>query len=465
MKPTQPYGRMIAVGLIAAGLLLTLGLVQAAGGLSRQPGEVEPALNVSKQSPPSARRVIPTLQLVAQARSGSQPSAPCAAGELCAPHAGRALAPTGQDFLIAQGTTDLLRPMVAAGGMVVWYSQGADGMDVFGLRIGQGGSVGDKPMLIAGGAGDQTIPAIAVNKAGGYLVVWQQRQGNGGDLYARYLASDGRPQGDPFAIVTAEGDQLRPSIAYVPASDTFLVAWQDARAGGPPDVYARLVPSGSGSTPGTEFVVSDVLGNHLIPTAACETGKPVCLVVWQDDRNVMAQGTDVYGRLVDVARNAVMGEEIAVAVEPEYQFSPEVAFNPVSAEYMVVWNDNISARRVSRTGQPLGDQISISRESPFQYKPAVAVGTDGSYLIVWEDLRDVTNGATKIYGQWLSPSGALAGPNFALSTDPRNQYSPSLTFSARAGGGAFLAAWEDARGGSGHLAVYGQWILSAAGGQ
>ena len=371
--------------------------------------------------------------------------------------------PLSEEFPIVRGPDDLLRPAVANGELMVWYGQGDEGLDIFGLRLQLDESSGEhtqgEPFLIAGAPGDQAVPAVASSAAdGSYLVVWHSQRSSGADsdVYARYLDADGHPRGDFFAISAAEGDQLRPDVAYAPHADTFVVVWQDDRAGNDVDLYARLVPAG-GPPLGEEFVVSSAFSDQLIPAVACETERSRCLVVWMDDRHNSFFYTDIMSRLVDAASGEALGDKIDVAVEQWYQDSPTVIYNPVSAEYLVVWNDDISCRRVSRDGQPQGaNRIDVSLESPFQWKPAVAVDSNGQYLIVWEDGRNQDSRGTDIYGQWLSPDGVPLGVNFALSTDGHNQYWPALTFDPHTGD--YFAVWEDERDG-GAIALYGQ-VLS-----
>jgi hypothetical protein len=241
---------------------------------------------------------------------------------------------------------------------------------------------------------------------------------------------------------------------------------------GDPNIHARSVPSfrtsqlGDGELPlGDEFVISAAAGGQYIPTIACETDRPYCLVAWQDNRNAEWLFTDIMGYLVRADTGSTIGDEIQVAAESDFQYSPVVAFNPVSSEYLVVWDDDISCRRVSRDGQLLGRKIYVSLESPHQYKPAVAVGEDGTYLIVWEDLRNLNDRLADIFGQWLSSTGQPQGANFALSEDPNNQYSPTVVAGQGWGQESFLILWEDDRTSEAILSLYGRWLPVGSGGE
>ena len=374
----------------------------------------------------------------------------------------RSRLPLSGEFPVVQSANDLLRPAIANGELLVWYAQGEAGLDVFGLQLelddSSDGYIEGDPFLIDGSPGDQAVPAIAASTAdGNYLVVWHSEQnGTGTDIYARYLDAEGNPQGASFAISAAEGDQFRPDVAYSPDADTFIVVWQDDRVGNDIDLYARPVPASQGSALGEEFVVSSAFSDQLIPGVACEAGGTRCLAVWMDDRNNDFFYTDIMGRLIDAASGEALGDKIDIAVEQWYQDSPAIIYNPVSAEYMVVWNDDISCRIVSRDGQPYGaGRTDVSLESPFQWKPALAVDENGQYLVIWEDGRNQDNRGTDIYGQWLSPSGVPLGANFALSTNGHDQYWPALTFDPNTG--KYFAVWEDKRD-NGTIGLYGQML-------
>lgn len=380
--------------------------------------------------------------------------------------------PTGEDFPIVQGAGHIFRPALDGREVVVWYARGEDGLDIWGLQLGEDGRArGDQfPFLISGGVGDQAVPAVASSvKGGNHLVVWhtQPSRNADSDVHARYLDSQGRPQGAPFPISAAEGDQLRPAVAYAPAGEAFVVVWQDDRTGNGFDLYARLAPAtdrgaGRGAAGGQEFIVSSAPGDQLIPAIACETDEPRCLVVWMDNRNASVFDTDVLGRLIDVVTGEAIGDEIDVAVARWYQDSPAVVYNPVSGEYMVVWNDDISCRRVSRNGRPQGAKIDISLESPFQYKPAISVNAAGNYLVVWEDGRNQPDHGTDIYAQWLSPAGLPIERNFAISNDHHNQYTPALIFDPQAQ--VFFVVWADDRRND-NLVLYGRRLSHASPGQ
>jgi len=64
--------------------------------------------------------------------------------------------------------------------------------------------------------------------------------GEGQDLYRQVVGGEGELVGENEVLVTASGDQTFPAAAGGNASGSYLLAWQDGRAG-PEAIYTRLL--------------------------------------------------------------------------------------------------------------------------------------------------------------------------------------------------------------------------------
>ena len=102
---------------------------------------------------------------------------------------------------------------------------------------------------------------------------------------------------------------------------------------------------------------------------------------------------------------------------------PDVAYNSVSDNYLVVWGDyslspmGVSGRLVSSDGAIAGSQSRISETSAYAVMPSVAYNsTDNEYLVVWIDQR----GGDLIYGRRVSAAGAPVGASFQISSSPQS---------------------------------------------
>src|SRR6185295_2885408 len=120
--------------------------------------------------------------------------------------------PLGDPFLVNSFADDRqYGPAVAvtnaAGDFVVlWqsYDQDGDGMGIFGQRYaGDGTRLGDEFQVNEFTTGSQVTPAVAVDGAGNFVVVWQSddygeggaQDGSYGGIFGRRYANDGTPLG------------------------------------------------------------------------------------------------------------------------------------------------------------------------------------------------------------------------------------------------------------------------------
>lgn len=140
-----------------------------------------------------------------------------------------------------------LFPRVAYGNnhfLVVWqrgrsYFQGPNA-DIVALLLDDSGTPVKGPFRIASSAHPQEQPQVAFHN-NTFLVVWQDfRNGRDWDIYAARISTDGKPlEADGFMIAGGKGNQALPAIA---AGDRdFLVAWQDFSDGAFYKIHASLV--------------------------------------------------------------------------------------------------------------------------------------------------------------------------------------------------------------------------------
>ncbi len=101
-------------------------------------------------------------------------------------------------------------------------------------------------LTVCAAPGAQLAPALVRDAWDGVIVAWQDARGGGYDIYAARIAGDGSvvpgwtPQGTP--VCTAAGDQTVPALVSDGAGGA-LVVWQDSRSG-TPAIYAQRVSDG-----------------------------------------------------------------------------------------------------------------------------------------------------------------------------------------------------------------------------
>ena len=120
----------------------------------------------------------------------------------------------------------------------------------------------------------QTLPDVAEDKAGDFVIVWQSDQSNSEPaIEARYYKSTGAAVGGLLTVNTTTGSvQATPRVAMDAAGD-FVVTWasfQNPTTGY--DVYARIY-SHSVVASGAPFKVNQTeTGWHMTPDVGMDAG-------------------------------------------------------------------------------------------------------------------------------------------------------------------------------------------------
>ncbi len=391
-------------------------------------------------------------------------------------------------------------PSVAFDGtnyLVVWSDgRRGSGTDIYGARVSPAGSVLDPSGLVLSSSSVfnllKSAPAIVFDGTN-YLIVWDEKTGFTGpaNLLGLRVSPAGTPLGSPFTVSDATGNQLAAALAF--DGTNALAVWQDDRSGAGSDIYAtRISPAGVVLDPGG-IAVSTQAATQASPTVAF-TGSAY-LIAWEDYRNQLTTGIDLYGARVSQGGAVLDGSALPLVEAASTQAQPALA--SVGSQYLLAWQDlragslDVYAARVAGTGavldapgvqvaaapgtqsmvavasnstqalitwsddrtadiigarvdastaltvlDPAGFTVSLSANS--ETSPAVAF--DGTnHLVVWQDNRG--NGFD-IYGVRVSGSGTVLDPaGFVISAASGHQRNPAVSFD----GTNYLVAWEDTR--------------------
>lgn len=161
---------------------------------------------------------------------------------------------------------------------------------------------------------------------------------------------------------------------------------------------------------------------------------------------------------------------ITVSSDSGEQGWPQVAYNHVADEYLVVWEDyrrtgdwsdsDIYGQFVGGDGVLKGVNVPICSTSNPQYWPVLAYDFRmDRYLIVFQDYRNGNDG--DIYGIFFGSNGEVqpvdsseADGAFPISKNPGGVYIPAVSYNYSQG--IFLAVWQENRNGTAD--IYGQRI-------
>ncbi|HEY5132577.1 MAG TPA: hypothetical protein VII85_02705, partial [Candidatus Krumholzibacteriaceae bacterium] len=133
----------------------------------------------------------------------------------------------------------------AGGAIVTWYAGSSGGDDdVYAQKVNASGSVqwaaNGVPLCTA--MGDQDLPMITSDGAGGAIVTWEDFRGGRADIFAQRVNASGVVQwtANGVALCTATLDQSGPTIASDGVGGA-IVTWNDYRGGHNNDIYAQRV--------------------------------------------------------------------------------------------------------------------------------------------------------------------------------------------------------------------------------
>jgi hypothetical protein len=202
--------------------------------------------------------------------------------------------PTGSEFVVNTYTTggqyfgDLA---VEANGnfVAVWEdfvgNRDGSGSAIFGQRFDASGTrLGSEFQANSYTTGSQRVPSISLSPAGGFVVTWFGRFGDGGgyETVARRFDASGAAAGNDFVVnMFTTGSQVFGRVAHDGAGN-FVVTWQGLEAGYSSGTFAQSFDA-SGVRRGAEFWVNSyTTGAQTFPSVASDSAGNF-VVVWQSD--------------------------------------------------------------------------------------------------------------------------------------------------------------------------------------
>jgi len=326
-------------------------------------------------------------------------------------------APLGPEFLVNTYTTDAqFAPRVAADAsgnfVVVWQSYTQDGSNngVFGQRYASSGvPLGPEFQVNTYTTSYQTLPSIATDVSGNFVVVWQSNTQDGSSLgvFGQRFASSGSPVGPEFRVNTYTTGLQRTASVASDTSGNFVVIWQSAQDGSSNGVFGQRYAS-SGAPLGPEFRVNTfTTGSQYFADVSSDSAGNF-VVVWVSPQDGSNNG--VFGQRY-ASSGAPLGPEFRVntyTTSGATQARPSISSDS-SGNFVVVWqtpqdpNYGIFGQRYASSGIPVGTEFRVNTYTTAgQTRSAVASDPVGNFVVVWSsDLQDGSNYG--IFGQRYRP--------------------------------------------------------------
>jgi len=193
----------------------------------------------------------------------------------------------------------------------------------------------------------------------------------------------------------------------------------------------------------TRIIVSDLDFNEYNPQAAFNSKQNEYLVVWE---RYDGQNPGIYGQRLTALGEKIGPSPFSIAVGIKQRSQPDVAYNPESDGYLVVWthdhdgsggNNDISGRFIPWQGaDPLIQEFKITDLPDYQTLPKVVYNsTKKEFLILWlhyasDVLKDIMGARWKAGGSGFQvkdkkilDTASNLLPNYDLEFNPaRNEY-------------------------------------------
>jgi hypothetical protein len=304
-------------------------------------------------------------------------------------------------------------------------------------------------VTIAATTGEEEAPKIAIDGAGGAIIVWQTVYRTP-DIYAQRLDADGYIQwtAGGIAVCAAANGQHKPEIVTDGAGGA-IIAWSDFRNGNA-DIYAqRLDADGNPIWPVDGIAVctvEDTFGWWMMSRVRLVPYEGGVILAWHDNRS---GNDDIYAQRLDADGNILWTPNgVAVCTAFGDQNDVEMIADGAGGA-IIVWKDersdegDIYAQRIAPDSTlswpPNGAPVCTATGE--QEYHSVATDGAGGAIACWMDGDWETS---DIYAQRISSEGLLRWPprGRAVCTAIKQQAYPDITPDCY--GGAFIV-WSDQR--------------------
>jgi len=331
----------------------------------------------------------------------------------------------GSEFRANSFTTDdQNHPSIASDAsgdfVVVWSSHGQDGSayGIFGQRYDSAGvALGNEFRVNSFTTGYQFSPSVASDASGNFVVVWSSSNGQDGSKrgsFGQRYDSGGVAQGREFQVNTYTiGDQTLPSVAS-DASGNFVVVWSSYGQDGSGDGIFGQRYDRAGVALGNEFRVNSfTTGNQFSPhgRAVASDASGNFVVVWHSyGQDGSAYG--IFGQPYDSAGVALGSEFRVNSYTMGNQAVPAIA-SDASGNFVVVWSSygqdgsgsGIFGQRYDSTGVAQGDEFQVNTYTTNkQTRVSVAATSTNQFVVAWKsDSQD--GSGPGVFGQRYDFSG------------------------------------------------------------
>ena len=306
--------------------------------------------------------------------------------------------------------------------------------------------------------GPQSMPSIGMNASGRAVAVWHgKNEEHESALFAQRFQV---PSADPNSLRVGGELQLASLVelegsAAAAAIDNFgnsIVVFESYDEDGDAlGVFGKLIDS-FGDPLGESFLInaSYTFGNQGAPAVARAAGGDF-VVAWQS-KDQDSSGYGIYAQRFDAGGTMIGGTFLVNTTTAGDQMAPAVAMGE-DGRFVIVWQadggdgtTDIFAQRFDAYGNAVGSEFQVNQfAARDQVMPAVAMNAAGQFVIAWVSSHQAEtipedDPEKSIFLQWYDENGLSSGPEVVAHTYVKDaQESPQVGMDAA---GNFVVAWQ-----------------------
>jgi hypothetical protein len=324
--------------------------------------------------------------------------------------------------------------------------------------------------------GNSNTAVVAMSNSGSYVVVWQANipgVTNGFDIYAQLYNSSGVAQGGNFLVnQTTANDQTLPAVA-MDSSGGFVVAWMSNQAP-QTNIYARVF-SAAGTALTNELDVSNVAAPIQAGAPAVAMDASGAFVVAWDVQGGPAANQGIYSQTFSASGTATDSAQFVYepAANPGpgpapaqgQQIDPAVAMDSAGS-YVIAWisqsgpQSKVYGQLYSTSGLADGSPFLVGTTNNYQEaNPTAGMDQNGNFTIAWSEQIPGPNNWDILARQFNAAGTALLANPIAVNTYTNDVQ--QLASLAELPNGQFAVAWESNNEDGNNQGIYAQVFTSA----
>ncbi len=310
--------------------------------------------------------------------------------------------------------------------------------------------------------------SVALAANGSSVVVFTDYGSTGGDVFAQRYDAFGATIGGLIAVNTSTLNGQDYAAVAMAADGRFVVVWSDnGQDGDGLGIYARVFDA-SGSAVTSEFQVNAVSVGSQDSAAVAMANDGSFAVTFT---SFQAGSNEIVVRRFAASGAAIGGDVMVNSTSLNEQLAPAIAMH-TDGSFVVVWMSyadddalpsyGIYGQRFSSTGVALGGEFLINTTTAFdQTSPTIGMDGAGKFTVAWGSDQQDADGSYGIFARQFDANGVALGSEFQIhTTTTSTQSDPSIAVRSD---GQFVVTWESfGHDAPGTLGIYARRFDAAA---